>query len=68
MSREPSGKGRVKPGYKRLNFDMSVDLHQKLKVYCAMHGMTMKDVLIEYVSELKNLQLTDGMGNNEQSN
>lgn len=35
-----------KKGNSRKHFDIDEDLSKKLKIYAAMHGMTMKDVVI----------------------
>jgi hypothetical protein len=41
-------------GAKRVNFQLSPELHTKLKIYAARQGKTITDVLTEYVSTLPN--------------
>jgi len=40
------------PGTKRVNFDLSVDQHTKLKVYAAKQGKTVKELLTDFVESL----------------
>ncbi|MGU1880612.1 hypothetical protein ACSEUI_29480 [Pseudomonas aeruginosa] len=35
-----------------MNFDLTPELHIKLKVYAAKQGKTVKDVLTEFVEQL----------------
>ncbi len=37
---------------KRVNFQLSADQHMKLKIYVARQGMTIKELLTEYVTSL----------------
>jgi hypothetical protein len=37
---------------KRVNFDLSLELHIRLKTYAASQGKSIKDVLTEYVEGL----------------
>lgn len=37
---------------KRVNFELSVDQHTKLKIYAAKQGKTIKELLTEYVASL----------------
>ena len=39
-------------GMKRVNFQLSAELHTKLKIYAARQGKTITDVLTEYVEQL----------------
>jgi len=39
-------------GTKRVNFELSVDQHTKLKIYAAKQGKTIKELLTEYVASL----------------
>lgn len=43
-----------KPATKRVNFDLSADEHTKLKIYAAKKGMSVKDVLTDFVARLSN--------------
>ncbi|WP_347889102.1 chromosome partitioning protein ParB (plasmid) [Nitrosomonas europaea] len=36
----------------RMNFELTPELHTKLKVYAAKQGKSVKDVLIEYIEQL----------------
>jgi plasmid stability protein len=38
---------------KRVNFDIPEEQHRMLKVYAAKHGKTIKDLLSDYISNLK---------------
>ena len=40
------------PEMKRINFDVTAEVHLKLKVYAAEQGRSIKELLSEYVSEL----------------
>lgn len=40
------------PQMKRINFDVTAEVHRKLKVYAAEQGRSIKELLSEYVSEL----------------
>lgn len=37
---------------KRVNFELSADLHARLKIYAAKRGQSIKDVLTEFVEGL----------------
>lgn len=37
---------------KRVNFDLSVEQHAKLKIYAAKQGKSIKDLLTEFVDSL----------------
>ncbi len=37
---------------KRVNFELSAEQHTKLKVYAAKRGMSIKELLTEYVAQL----------------
>jgi Antitoxin ParD len=37
---------------KRVNFDVTVDNHAKLKIYAARQGKTIKEILSEFVDQL----------------
>lgn len=37
---------------KRVNFELSTELHTKLKVYATKNGKSIKDLLTEYVASL----------------
>lgn len=37
---------------KRVNFELSADLHAKLKIYATKQGRTIKEVLTEFVAGL----------------
>lgn len=37
---------------KRVNFELSAELHTKLKIYAVSSGKSIKDVLTEYVETL----------------
>lgn len=39
-------------GTKRVNFELSVDQHTKLKIYAAKQGKTIKELLTEYVASI----------------
>lgn len=39
-------------GVRRVNFDLSADLHSKLKIYAAKQGKSIKELLTDYVSNL----------------
>lgn len=39
-------------GMKRVNFQLSVELHTKLKIYAVRQGKTITDLLTEYVEQL----------------
>jgi len=39
-------------GTKRVNFQLSADLHMKLKIYAVRRGKTITDLLTEYVERL----------------
>jgi len=39
-------------GMKRVNFELSPELHSKLKIYAAKQGMTIKELLTNYVESL----------------
>ena len=39
-------------GTKRVNFQLSADLHMKLKIYAVRRGRTITDLLTEYVERL----------------
>ena len=39
-------------GTKRVNFELSIEQHTKLKIYAAKQGKTIKEVLTEYVESL----------------
>jgi len=41
------------PTMKRVNFDLSIEEHTKLKVYAARQGKTVKELLTEYVAQIK---------------
>jgi hypothetical protein len=38
---------------KRVNFELSAEEHTKLKVYAARQGKSVKELLTEYVAQLK---------------
>ncbi len=40
--------------YKRVNFNISVSDHLKLKVYAAEHGLTITQVLSDFIESLPN--------------
>jgi predicted HicB family RNase H-like nuclease len=40
------------PQMKRINFDVTAEVHRKLKVYAAEQGRSIKELLSEYVSEI----------------
>lgn len=37
---------------RRVNFELPIDQHTKLKVYAARHGVTIKVLLARYVAQL----------------
>ena len=37
---------------KRVNFELSAELHTKLKVYAVKQGKTIREILTEYVAQL----------------
>lgn len=37
---------------RRVNFDLPVEQHTKLKIYAAKHGKTIKELLTQYVQSL----------------
>lgn len=37
---------------KRVNFELSADLHSKLKIYAAKQSMSIKELLTNYVANL----------------
>ena len=37
---------------KRVNFELAIDQHTKLKIYAARQGKTIKEILTEYVAKL----------------
>ncbi|OXB25644.1 hypothetical protein SF301_4867 [Shigella flexneri 2a str. 301] len=37
---------------KRVNFELSADLHSKLKIHAAKQGMSIKELLTDYVASL----------------
>ena len=39
-------------GTKRVNFELSIEQHTKLKIYAAKQGKTIKELLTEYVDSL----------------
>ncbi|MGL5291925.1 MAG: plasmid partition protein ParG [Plesiomonas sp.] len=39
---------------KRVNFQLSAELHTKLKVYAASHGKSITEILTEHVVKLAN--------------
>ena len=39
-------------GMKRVNFQLSAELHTKLKIYAVRRGKTITDLLTEYVEQL----------------
>lgn len=39
-------------GMKRVNFQLSPELHTKLKIYAAQQGKTITEILTEYVTAL----------------
>lgn len=39
-------------GMKRVNFQLSAELHTKLKIYAVRQGKTITDLLTEYVEQL----------------
>ena len=39
-------------GTKRVNFQLSAELHTKLKIYAVRQGKTITDLLTEYVEQL----------------
>ncbi|EFD7780889.1 plasmid partition protein ParG [Shigella flexneri] len=39
-------------GMKRVNFELSADLHSKLKIHAAKQGMSIKELLTDYVASL----------------
>lgn len=41
-----------KQSMKRVNFDLSAEQHAKLKVYAAQRGVSIKEVLTQYVESL----------------
>ena len=41
-----------KPSMVRVNFDLSVEEHKKLKIYAAKQGITIKELLSQYVLSL----------------
>ena len=47
-----------KPDFVRINFDISRDLHKKLKIHAVETGQTVSDILRELVQE----KLADDMG------
>ncbi len=40
---------------KRVNFELSVEQHIKLKIYATKQGKTIKELLTEYVNQLPDL-------------
>ena len=40
-------------GKKRVNFQLSAELHTKLKIYAARQGKTITDLLTDYVEQLQ---------------
>ena len=38
--------------FKRVNFDLSIALHAKLKIYATKQGKSIKEVLTDYVATL----------------
>lgn len=43
-----------KPSMVRVNFDLSVEEHKKLKIYAAKQGISIKELLSQYVLSLPN--------------
>ncbi|WP_083651624.1 plasmid partition protein ParG [Vreelandella massiliensis] len=41
-----------KPAKKRVNIDLTYEEHQRLKIYAAQNGMTIKDILREQIDKL----------------
>jgi hypothetical protein len=41
---------------KRVNFEISIEQHTKLKIYAAQQGKTIKELLTEYVEQLATLK------------
>lgn len=39
-------------GMKRVNFQISAELHTKLKIYAVRQGKTITDLLTEYIEQL----------------
>ncbi|QCE35837.1 chromosome partitioning protein ParB (plasmid) [Acetobacteraceae bacterium] len=43
-----------KSALKRVNFQLSEELHMKLKIFATKQGKSVKEVLTEYISSLPN--------------
>ncbi|MBE0401356.1 MULTISPECIES: plasmid partition protein ParG [Halomonadaceae] len=41
-----------RPAKKRVNIDLTYEEHQRLKIYAAQNGMTIKDILREQIDKL----------------
>lgn len=62
MAGRPSARSTVKaanlasmadtPQMKRINFDVTAEVHRKLKIYAAEQGRSIKELLSEYVDGL----------------
>ncbi|QPT38931.1 Uncharacterised protein [Oligella ureolytica] len=52
VQHDSSGSTTVVEGPKRVNFQISAELHRKLKIYAANEGKTITEVLTDYVEQL----------------